>query len=111
VSVTPARRPAEEYSFETPILTLQLQGTFALNVGHRGGLKVQIRPLGVEAGERRPEQAAQASRALAPNDRHPDRPQIPDSPAAFLESGRGHAPSPTIKNGRGGFGPALFPDC
>jgi len=32
---------AEEYSFETPILTLQLQGTIALNIGHRGALKVQ----------------------------------------------------------------------
>ena len=36
---------AEEYSFETPILTLRLEGTGALNVSLRDALKVQIRPL------------------------------------------------------------------
>src|ERR1700676_1957788 len=39
------KAPQKSTHFETPILTLQLRGTMAPSVGHRGALKVQIRPL------------------------------------------------------------------
>jgi hypothetical protein len=45
VSVTPARRRRRVLILRPTILTLQLQGTIALDVGHRGAPKVQIRPL------------------------------------------------------------------
>ena len=39
------KAPQKSTHFETPILTLQLRGTMAPSVGHRGALKVQIKPL------------------------------------------------------------------
>jgi hypothetical protein len=47
------KAPQKSTHLRARILTLQLQGTIALNIGHRGALKVQIRPLGVETGRAR----------------------------------------------------------
>jgi hypothetical protein len=44
------KTPQKSTHLRPPALTLQLLGTIALNVGHRGALKVQIRPLGVGTG-------------------------------------------------------------